>query len=61
LEKIENNSNVYKIKVEFKNNEKKIICSLKITDHENLEGLIYLLNERLISNINTNIDSNENK
>ena len=57
LEKISNDN--YDLKVVFKNKEKHLICNIKKSQKE-LEGLIYLLNERLINNtdgLNT-IDNN---
>ena len=59
LEKELNNSNTFKLKVLFKNNEKEQIYILNNQTQEDLEGFIYLLNERLI--INSSIDFNENK
>ena len=60
LEKSINNSNDFELKVVFKNNEMELIYILKNKTQEDLEGLIYLLNERLIINTNTYIDTNEN-
>jgi len=60
LEKSINNSNDFELKILFKNNEMELIYILKNKTQEDLEGLIYLLNERLIINTNTNIDTNEN-
>ena len=45
----------------FKTNETKQIYNIKNKTQEDLGGLELLLNERLIINTNTNIDSNEKK
>ena len=55
-EKEENNFN---LKVLFKNNEIKQICTLKKQNQNELEGLLCLLNERLISNTNHSLNSYE--
>ena len=47
LEKISNDN--YNLKVVFKNKEKHLICNIK-RNQAQLEGLAYLLNERLINN-----------
>ena len=52
------NSN-FNLKVVFKNDETQQICTIKNKTQEDLEGLAYLLNERLNNNSNNNIDSNE--
>ena len=62
LEKISHDN--FNLKVIFKNNHSKLICNVKKSQEE-LEGLAFLLNERLINNINnTNeietIDNNNN-
>ena len=44
----------YNLKVIFKNNESQEICNIKNKRQEDLEGLAYLLNERLIKNTNKN-------
>jgi len=49
----------FNLKVQFKNNETQEICTLKNKTQEELEGLAYLLNERLSMKSNNNIDSNE--
>ena len=60
LEKELNNSNIsFNLKVVLKNNETQQICNLKNKTQKDLEGLAYILNERLI--ITTNIDFNEKK
>ena len=61
LENHSNNNKTFNLKVVLKNNEKQLICTLRKKTQEELEGLIYLLNERLIINTNTNndIDSSE--
>ena len=60
LEKELNNSNIsFNLKVVLKNNETQQICNLKNNTQKDLEGLAYILNERLI--ITNNIDFNEKK
>ena len=60
LERVGKSSDTnYDLKVVFKNNEAQQICTLKNKDKEELEGLAYLLNERLNANSNNNIESNE--
>ena len=54
----ERNSN-FNLKVVFKNNETQQICTIKNKTQDELEGLAYLLNERLNINSNNNIYSNE--
>ena len=49
----------FNLKVEFKNNGTQQICTIKNKTQDELEGLAYLLNERLNINSNNNIDSNE--
>ena len=49
LEKISHDN--FNLKVIFKNNHSKLICNVKKSQEE-LEGLAFLLNERLINNIN---------
>ena len=58
-----NNNRVFNLKVVLKNNEIQQICILKNKTKDDLEGLIYLLNERLNNNTqtNNNNDSNEKK
>ena len=51
---INGNNTYFYLNVEFKNNEKRQICILKNKNQEELEGLIYLLNERLFNNIDSN-------
>ena len=52
----EKSSKNYNLNVQFKNNEKQLICNIKKNQKE-LEGLTYLLNERLIKN-NDNLNIN---
>ena len=60
LEREGNSSNSnYNLKVVLKNNETEHICTIKNKTQEELEGLAYLLNERLNINSNNNIDYNE--
>ena len=47
----------YNLKVIFKNNDSHLICSIKKSQEE-LEGLAFLLNERLINNINNTNEMN---
>ena len=49
----------FNLKVEFKNNETQQICTIKNKTQEELEGLINLLNKRLIINTENNFDSNK--
>ena len=49
----------FNLKVVFKNNESQQICTIKNQTQDILEGLAYLLNERLNINSNNNIDSYE--
>ena len=49
----------FNLKVEFKNNGTQQICTIKNKTQDELEGLAYLLNEKLNINSNNNIDSNE--
>ena len=59
-----NNNRSFNLKVVFKNIEIQQIYILKNKIQDDLEGLIYLLNERINNNIYTNsnnIDFNENK
>ena len=51
LQKVGDDS-IYDLKVEFKNKEEQQICNIKGKTEGELEGLIYLLNEKLISNAN---------
>jgi len=51
---INGNNTYFYLNVEFKNNEKRQICILKNKNQEELEGLIYLLNERLFNNVDCN-------
>ena len=58
LEKeINSNNTIFNLQVVFKNNETQQICNIKHKAQEDLEGLAYLLNERLIINTNTNTDN----
>ena len=64
LEKeINSNDTTFNLRVVFKNNETQQICNIKNKAQEDLEGLAYLLNERLIINTNpknnNSIDSNQ--
>jgi len=62
LEKeINTNNTTFNLQVVFKNNETQQIYNIKNKAQEDLEGLAYLLNERLIISTNTNnsIDSNQ--
>ena len=60
LEKEGNSSDTnFNLKVVFKNNETQQICYIKNKNQQELEGLAYLLNERININSNNNIDSNE--
>ena len=58
-----NNNRIFNLKVVFKNNDIQQIFTLRKKTKADLEGLIYLLNERLNNNTqtNNNNDSNENK
>ena len=49
----------FNLKVEFKNNGTQQICTIKNKTQDELEGLAYLLNERLNINSNNNFYSNE--
>jgi len=49
----------FNLKVVFKNKESQQICTIKNQTQDKLEGLAYLLNERLNINSNNNIDSND--
>ena len=51
----------FNLKVIFKNNESQMICNINKNQQE-LEGLAYLLNERLINNTNEmNTIGNDNQ
>ena len=55
FEKELNGNNIsFNLNVVFKNNEKQQILTLKNKNQDELEGLIYLLNERLINNKGSN-------
>ena len=59
-EKEENsNKNSFHLKVVFKNNDFQQICTLKDQSENELEGLISLLNKRLIIKTENNFDYNE--
>ena len=45
---------IFNLKVIFKDKNSQQICSIKNKTKENLEGLAYLLNEKLINNLSTN-------
>ena len=55
-----NRNRIFNLKVVFKNNDIQQICTLRKKTKADLEGLIYLLNERLNINANTNITPNNN-
>ena len=55
----EKEGNNFNLKVLFKKNEIKQICTLKKQNQNELEGLLCLLNERLISNTNHSLNSYE--
>ena len=61
LESLGNNN--CNLKVIFTNNDSQLICNIQKNQQE-LEGLVYILNERLINNINDineiNIIGNDN-
>ena len=44
---------IFNLKVIFKDNNSQQICAIKNKTKENLEGLAYLLNEKLINNLST--------
>ena len=44
---------IFNLKVIFKDNNSQQICAIKNKTKENLERLAYLLNEKLINNLNT--------
>ena len=52
-------NNNFRLKVLLKNNEVQKICSLRKQTQNELEGLICLLNERLITNTNQSLNSYE--
>ena len=55
-----NRNRIFNLKVVFKNNDIQQIFTLRKKTKADLEGLIYLLNERLNINANTNITPNNN-
>ena len=59
LERVGNSSDTnYDLIAVFKNNETQKICTIKNKTQEELEGLAYILNERLNNNSNGDIDCN---
>jgi len=59
-EKIETNKSIhFHLKVIFKNNDFQQICTLENPVENEIEGLILLLNKKLIISTDNNLDSNE--
>ena len=60
LQKMGNNSISYDLKVVFKNGESQNICNIRKRSQEELEGLAYILNEKIIikSKENNNTENN---
>jgi hypothetical protein len=57
IEREGNSNSKFNLKVEFKNNTIEQVCTIKNKTQEELEGLVYLLNERL--NLNSINNSSE--
>ena len=55
---LEGEGKLFNLKVVLKNNEVQQICTIENKTQEDLQGLAYLLNERLNINYSINIDSN---
>ena len=60
LQKMGNNTISYDLKVVFKNGESQNICNIRKRSQEELEGLAYILNEKIIikSKENNNTENN---